>query len=80
MTTFYRAELTSILEGGRPVHSVALVVDPNGDLAKRVDVEGAQPTADGDVTAKLARLEALEAEHTKLTAILKAYRDSGITT
>lgn len=72
---FYRVEVRTTLEGGRPLPVVALIEDVTGTLIQRADYEAtvaAGPTADGDVAAQFARLATLEAEHVALVATLKA--------
>jgi hypothetical protein len=72
---YYRANITTTLEGGRPTPTIQLLEDPLGDLVKRTDV-AALPTVietpSAETQVKLNRLAVLEAEHAALLAATKA--------
>jgi hypothetical protein len=71
---YYRANIITTLEGGRPTPTIQLLEDPLGDLVKRTDV-AALPvieTASAETQVKLNRLAVLEAEHAALLAATKA--------
>jgi hypothetical protein len=63
----YRAKIVIQLSLGQPTPTIELQEDPTGDLVKLSDI----PYVTDDVSARLARLDALEAEHAKLVATLQ---------